>query len=81
MSQKEFAYRVNKYQKGFLGEPLEISPTWGVFHENPHSCICEKVDNTTTGEISNSETFTRVTNKDNDADIPQDPEVDVLLSD
>ncbi|XP_015060586.1 O-fucosyltransferase 16-like isoform X1 [Solanum pennellii] len=85
MSHKEFVYRINKYQKGFMGEPKEVSPTWGVFHENPYSCICEKVDNSTQGEISNStsrvETFTRVTTTDYDPDTPDDPEVDVLLSD
>lgn len=69
-----------------MGEPKEVSPTWGVFHENPYSCICEKVDNSTQGEVSNStsrvETFTRVTKTtDYDPDTPDDPEVDVLLSD
>ncbi|MCD9639783.1 O-fucosyltransferase 16 [Datura stramonium] len=85
LSHKEFEYRVNKYQKGFMGEPKEIGPSWGVFHENPSSCICEKANNSTGGEIPHStsrlETFSTLTNTDYEADTPEDPEVDMLLSD
>ncbi|CAN4104574.1 unnamed protein product [Withania somnifera] len=85
MSHKEFVYRVNKYQKGFIGEPKEVSPTWGVFHENPSPCICEKIYNSTGGEILHNtprlETSSRLTSTDYESDTPEDPEVDVLLSD
>nr|CAB3454128.1 unnamed protein product [Digitaria exilis] len=29
-------------QKGYMGEPMEISPGRGEFHANPAACICEK---------------------------------------
>lgn len=37
-----FASRVRTYQRGFLGEPNEVRPGRGEFHENPSSCICEE---------------------------------------
>lgn len=37
-----FASRVRTSQKGFMGEPMEVKLGRGEFHENPHSCICEK---------------------------------------
>nr|XP_016502246.1 PREDICTED: uncharacterized protein At1g04910-like isoform X2 [Nicotiana tabacum] len=84
MTEKEFVYRVGKYQRGFMGEPKEVGPSWGVFHENPSSCICEKVDNATV-EISHStsrlETSPKVTSNDYDTDISENPELDMLLSD
>ncbi|XP_019258006.1 PREDICTED: uncharacterized protein At1g04910-like isoform X2 [Nicotiana attenuata] len=84
MTEKEFVYRVGKYQRGFMGEPKEVGPSWGVFHENPSSCICEKVDNATV-EISHSssrlETSSKVTSNDYDTDISENPELDMLLSD
>ncbi|XP_009627177.1 O-fucosyltransferase 16-like isoform X1 [Nicotiana tomentosiformis] len=84
MTEKEFVYRVCKYQRGFMGEPKEVGPSWGVFHENPSSCICEKVDNAT-AETSHStsrlETLPKVTSTDYDIDISENPELDMLLSD
>ncbi|KAM7517349.1 hypothetical protein LguiA_006932 [Lonicera macranthoides] len=41
MTWEEFASRVRTFQRGFLGEPKEIRPGRGSFHENPSSCICE----------------------------------------
>ncbi|KAM3199479.1 O-fucosyltransferase 16 [Capsicum annuum] len=79
MTEKEFVDRVNKCQAGFLGEPKEIGPTWGVFHENPSPCICEKGNSSTREKIPHS--MTRLTNTHYDAETPEDPEVDVLLSD
>lgn len=39
---EEFASRVRTHQIGFMGEPNEVRPGRGEFHENPSSCICEK---------------------------------------
>ncbi|KDP24728.1 hypothetical protein JCGZ_25329 [Jatropha curcas] len=41
MTWEEFASRVHTYQIGFMGEPNEVKPGRGAFHENPSSCICE----------------------------------------
>lgn len=41
MTWDEFASAVRKCQKGFMGEPKELSPGKGEFHENPSACICE----------------------------------------
>ncbi|KAK4477266.1 hypothetical protein RD792_016480 [Penstemon davidsonii] len=41
MTWEEFASRVGMSQIGFMGEPNEVKPGSGVFHENPYSCICE----------------------------------------
>ncbi|KAJ6906488.1 hypothetical protein NC652_024039 [Populus alba x Populus x berolinensis] len=38
---EEFASRVRSLQIGFMGEPNEVKPGRGEFHENPSSCICE----------------------------------------
>ncbi|EXB56332.1 hypothetical protein L484_024874 [Morus notabilis] len=36
-----FASKVRTYQRGFIGEPNEVRPGRGEFHENPSTCICE----------------------------------------
>ncbi|OIW14792.1 hypothetical protein TanjilG_05413 [Lupinus angustifolius] len=36
-----FASGVRTFQKGFIGEPKELRPGRGGFHENPSTCICE----------------------------------------
>ncbi|XP_048331697.1 O-fucosyltransferase 16 isoform X2 [Ziziphus jujuba] len=36
-----FASKVRTYQRGFMGEPNEVRPGRGEFHENPSACICE----------------------------------------
>ncbi|CAN4095491.1 unnamed protein product [Withania somnifera] len=41
MTREEFASRVHTFQRGFMGEPKEVRPGRGEFHENPSSCICE----------------------------------------
>ncbi|WRX15038.1 GDP-fucose protein O-fucosyltransferase - like 8 [Theobroma cacao] len=41
MTWEEFASKVRAYQIGFMGEPKEMKPGRGEFHENPDSCICE----------------------------------------
>lgn len=41
MTWDEFSFEVRKHQKGFMGEPKEVRPGRGQFHENPSACICE----------------------------------------
>ncbi|KAL8524325.1 hypothetical protein ACS0TY_014053 [Phlomoides rotata] len=41
MTWEEFASKVRTNQRGFMGEPKEVRPGRGAFHENPSSCICE----------------------------------------
>lgn len=41
MTWEVFASKVRTYQRGFMGEPKEVRPGRGEFHENPHTCICE----------------------------------------
>ncbi|XP_051139296.1 O-fucosyltransferase 16-like [Andrographis paniculata] len=41
MTWDEFASSTRTFQRGFMGEPKEVRPGRGVFHENPASCICE----------------------------------------
>ncbi|RDY06857.1 hypothetical protein CR513_09104, partial [Mucuna pruriens] len=50
---EEFASRVRTFQVGFMGEPNELRPGSGEFHENPSSCICQ------TGGISYPQNRTR----------------------
>ncbi|KAL8092169.1 protein ROOT HAIR SPECIFIC 17 [Apium graveolens] len=44
MAWEEFSSRVRTLQIGFMGEPNEVKPGRGEFHENPSSCICEYPD-------------------------------------
>lgn len=44
MSWDAFSSKVHMFQKGFMGEPKELRPGRGEFHENPSMCICEKTD-------------------------------------
>lgn len=44
MAWEEFSSRVRTLQIGFMGEPNEVRPGRGEFHENPSSCICEYPD-------------------------------------
>lgn len=37
-----FAKKVKSCQKGFMGEPDEMKPGRGEFHEYPSPCICER---------------------------------------
>ncbi|KAM0012972.1 putative GDP-fucose protein O-fucosyltransferase [Helianthus debilis subsp. tardiflorus] len=38
---EEFSSKVRSRQRGFMGEPKEVRPGRGEFHENPATCICE----------------------------------------
>ncbi|KAG6591228.1 O-fucosyltransferase 16, partial [Cucurbita argyrosperma subsp. sororia] len=40
MTWRAFSSRVRTYQRGFMGEPNEVRPGRGEFHENPSPCIC-----------------------------------------
>lgn len=40
-----FAKKVKSCQRGFIGEPEEIKPGRGEFHEYPSSCICQRPSN------------------------------------
>ncbi|KAL9231894.1 hypothetical protein vseg_007057 [Gypsophila vaccaria] len=42
MNWEEFASGVRTHQVGFMGEPNEVKPGRGEFHENPLPCICQK---------------------------------------
>ncbi|XVE67288.1 hypothetical protein DITRI_Ditri08aG0148700 [Diplodiscus trichospermus] len=44
MTWEEFASLARTYQIGFMGEPKEVKPGRGEFHENPDSCICQAND-------------------------------------
>lgn len=41
MTWEAFASGVRTFQRGFMGEPKEVRPGRGGFHENPSTCICE----------------------------------------
>lgn len=41
MTWEAFASKVRTNQRGFVGEPNEVRPGRGEFHENPSTCICE----------------------------------------
>ena len=41
MTWDDFASKVQAHQKGFMGEPKEMRPGRGEFHENPSACICD----------------------------------------
>ncbi|XP_020113009.1 uncharacterized protein At1g04910-like [Ananas comosus] len=51
MSWEAFTSKVRTYQRGFMGEPKEVRPGRGEFHENPSTCICENAE-ARTGEGS-----------------------------
>lgn len=42
MNWDTFSRKVKSCQKGFMGEPDEMRPGRGEFHEFPHSCVCKK---------------------------------------
>lgn len=42
MSWDAFASQVRTIQRGYMGEPMEMTPGRSDFHANPTACICEK---------------------------------------
>ncbi|XP_061344095.1 protein ROOT HAIR SPECIFIC 17-like [Gastrolobium bilobum] len=60
MTWEEFASRVRTSQVGFMGEPNELKPGRGEFHENPTSCICQNSESEVKIEVlSNPQIQTR----------------------
>ncbi|XP_059314471.1 O-fucosyltransferase 6-like [Lycium ferocissimum] len=53
MTWEEFASQVRTSQIGFMGEPMEVKPGRGEFHENPSACICADSE-MDTGSATNS---------------------------
>ncbi|KAK1274091.1 hypothetical protein QJS04_geneDACA012461 [Acorus gramineus] len=45
MDWQTFSKKVKRYQRGFMGEPEEMRPGRGEFHEFPYNCICRKPNN------------------------------------
>lgn len=73
MTWEEFASRVRTFQRGFMGEPKEVRPGRGEFHENPSTCICEdsgaKAEaNSDPQEIGNQDTASRKETEDHNVD-------------
>ncbi|XP_071703641.1 O-fucosyltransferase 16 isoform X2 [Rutidosis leptorrhynchoides] len=74
----EFSSGVRTHQIGFMGEPKEIRPGRGEFHENPATCICEDTEAKT-----KFETLPRKFGKNNidldevvaDQDVENEPEL------
>ncbi|WOL18883.1 hypothetical protein Cni_G27680 [Canna indica] len=52
ISWEEFALKVRANQRGFMGEPREVRPGRGEFHENPSTCICETAETISGGSLS-----------------------------
>ncbi|KAL2476935.1 O-fucosyltransferase family protein [Forsythia ovata] len=52
MTWEEFASQVQRFQIGFMGEPNEVKPGSGEFHENPLPCICENSEASAKGNMS-----------------------------
>ncbi|KAH7373188.1 hypothetical protein KP509_17G043200 [Ceratopteris richardii] len=42
MTFEVFKAKLKRYQKGFMGDPMEMRPGRGQFFENPSACICKK---------------------------------------
>ncbi|RZS25320.1 hypothetical protein BHM03_00058504 [Ensete ventricosum] len=40
MTWETFSSRIHTFQRGFMGEPNEVRPGRGGFHEHPSACIC-----------------------------------------
>ncbi|KAK4490220.1 hypothetical protein RD792_000879, partial [Penstemon davidsonii] len=79
MAWDEFASRVRRYQKGFMGEPKEGWPGRGVFHENPDSCICEDSEAKTKMNLvpNRRDVEDQNTNDDIDWSDPEDEDDDI----
>lgn len=52
MTWQQFSSKVQSYQVGFMGEPNEVKPGRGEFHENPSACICEDLNSNGRGNPS-----------------------------
>ncbi|GLT96887.1 hypothetical protein SLE2022_144790 [Rubroshorea leprosula] len=69
MTWEEFASKVRTNQIGFMGEPNEVKPGRGEFHENPSSCICEDSEAKARGSpTAQNQTPEELINKENNKD-------------
>ena len=87
MEWRTFAKKVKSAQRGFMGEPDEMKPGRGEFHEFPAACICRrrlKQSGYNTKEelddISESERWNRVDNMDEGLISSKDEENDEFLA-
>ncbi|XVF45662.1 hypothetical protein PTKIN_Ptkin02bG0225100 [Pterospermum kingtungense] len=72
MTWEEFASNVRTQQIGYMGEPNEVKPGRGEFHENPHSCICQaKGVETTQNQTSDNHEYEA---SDEQQSIEEDPD-------
>ncbi|XP_072993586.1 O-fucosyltransferase 6-like isoform X3 [Typha latifolia] len=88
MSWEAFASNVRAHQRGFMGEPKEVRPGRGEFHENPSTCICENAGvKTGGGSASQLQNISGRNEKDNlvkntgEATHPTDTDEEVDWSD
>lgn len=52
MDWRTFAKKVKSAQRGFMGEPDEMKPGRGEFHEFPAACICRRRTSRSNSSIS-----------------------------
>lgn len=52
MTWEEFTSSVRTSQVGFMGEPNEVKPGRGEFHEHPLACICQNNESRAFGDSS-----------------------------
>ncbi|KAF9622234.1 hypothetical protein IFM89_030276 [Coptis chinensis] len=57
MTWEGFSSKVRTHQRGFMGEPNEVRPGRGEFHENPSTCICENSDTETKDNLNSEVQF------------------------
>ncbi|OIV99001.1 hypothetical protein TanjilG_29404 [Lupinus angustifolius] len=71
-----FASSVRTFQKGFMGEPKEVRPGRGGFHENPSTCICEdaKMEKISSPIKYEKDNATKKITTNNDLDVVDDSE-------
>lgn len=76
MTWEAFASKVRTNQRGFMGEPKEVRPGRGEFHENPSTCICEIERGISAGSNLKHEKIDVKNEEDTVDDLPLDEEPD-----
>ncbi|XP_027942406.1 O-fucosyltransferase 16 isoform X2 [Vigna unguiculata] len=73
-----FASSVRNFQRGFMGEPKEVRPGRGGFHENPSTCICEdstaKVEKNSGPRKHGKDNTTKRNASNDEPDVDNEPE-------